>query len=157
MTAAPAADTQAHAKAGFTLVEMLVVLAIIALVAAIAAPGLVSHYRTKSLETMAGEITMRLRLSRTSAIATARPKQVLVDLGSRLIRFGERDSLALPDDVKMTVVTGQETVVADRQTVLTFLPDGRASGMDIALQQKGRTARIAVNWLTGLPTWRTLP
>ena len=157
MMAAPKADAPAGATAGFTLVEMLVVLAIMALVAAIAAPGLVSHYRTKSLETVAGEITMRLRLSRTSAIATARPRQVVVDLGSRLIRFGERDSLALPDDVKMTVTTGQETVVAGRQTVLTFLPDGSASGMDIALEQKGRTARIAVNWLTGLSTWRTLP
>ncbi|WP_095091073.1 GspH/FimT family pseudopilin [Mesorhizobium sophorae] len=157
MTAAPEASASTEATAGFTLVEMLVVLAIMALVAAIAAPGLVSNYRTKNLETLAGEITMRLRLSRTSAIATARPKQVVVDLGTRIIRFGERDIVALPDDVKMTVVTGQETVVADRQTVLTFLPDGSASGMDISLQQKGRTARIAVNWLTGLPTWRALP
>lgn len=157
MTAAPEASASTDATAGFTLVEMLVVLAIMALVAAIAAPGLVSNYRTKNVETMAGEITMRLRLSRTSAIATARPKQVVVDLGTRIIRFGERDIVALPDDVKMTVVTGQATVVADRQTVLTFLPDGSASGMDISLQQKGRTARIAVNWLTGLPTWRTLP
>lgn len=157
MTAAPRAGAPADATAGFTLVEMLVVLAIMALVAAIAAPGLVSNYRTKTLETLAGEITMRLRLSRTSAIATARPKQVVVDLGTRVIRFGERDSVALPDDVKMTVITGQETVVAGRQTVLTFLPDGSASGMDISLQQKGRTTRIAVNWLTGLPTWRALP
>ncbi|PZV39396.1 prepilin-type N-terminal cleavage/methylation domain-containing protein [Mesorhizobium kowhaii] len=157
MTAAPRAGAPADATAGFTLVEMLVVLAIMALVAAIAAPGLVSNYRTKNLETLAGEITMRLRLSRTSAIATASPKQVVVDLGSRVIRFGERDSVALPDDVKMTVITGQETVVAGRQTVLTFLPDGSASGMDISLQQKGRTTRIAVNWLTGLPTWRALP
>lgn len=154
---APGATAPADATAGFTLVEMLVVLAIMALVAAIAAPGLVSNYRTKNVETLAGEITMRLRLSRTSAIATARPKQVVVDLGARVIRFGERDIVTLPDDVKMTVVTGQETVVAGRQTVLTFLPDGSASGMDIALQQKGRTARIAVNWLTGLPTWRALP
>ena len=157
MTAAPRAGAPADATAGFTLVEMLVVLAIMALVASIAAPGLVSNYRTKNLETLAGEITMRLRLSRTSAIATARPKQVVVDLGTRIIRFGERDIVALPDDVKMTVVTGQETVVADRQTVLTFLPDGSASGMDISLQKKGRTTRIAVNWLTGLPTWRALP
>ncbi|WP_457152592.1 GspH/FimT family pseudopilin [Mesorhizobium sp. P5_C1] len=157
MTAAPEASASTDATAGFTLVEMLVVLAIMALVASIAAPGLVSNYRTKNLETMAGEITMRLRLSRTSAIATARPKQVVVDLGTRIIRFGERDIVALPDDVKMTVVTGQQTVIGDRQTVLTFLPDGSASGMDISLQQKGRTARIAVNWLTGLPTWRALP
>ncbi|MFD2055868.1 GspH/FimT family pseudopilin [Mesorhizobium calcicola] len=157
MTAAPGTSAPANAAAGFTLVEMLVVLAIMALVAAIAAPGLVSNYRTKNLETLAGEITMRLRLSRTSAIATARPKQVVVDLGTRTIRFGERDIVALPDDVKMTVVTGQETVVAGRQTVLTFLPDGSASGMDISLQRNGRATRIAVNWLTGLPTWRALP
>jgi len=157
MIAEPRASAPADRTAGFTLIEMLVVLAIMALVAAIAAPGLVSNYRTKSLETLAGEITMRLRLSRTSAIATARPKQVVVDLGTRVIRFGDRDIIALPDDVKMTVITGQETVVADRQTVLTFLPDGSASGMDISLQQKGRTTRIAVNWLTGLPTWRALP
>ncbi|MER9728175.1 GspH/FimT family pseudopilin [Mesorhizobium sp. M0217] len=156
MTAA-AAKADQQAEAGFTLVEMLVVLAIMALMAAIAAPGLVSHYRSKSLETLAGEITMRLRLSRTSAIATARPREVLVDLDARTIRFGERDVFALPDDVKLTVVTGQETVVAGRQTVLTFMPDGSASGMDISLQQKARTARIAVNWLTGLPTWRALP
>ena len=157
MTDAPRTNARADATAGFTLVEMLVVLAIMALVAAIAAPGLVSNYRTKNLETLAGEITMRLRLSRTSAIATARPKQVVVDLGARAFRFGERDTLTLPDDVKMTVTTGQETVIADRQTVLTFLPDGSASGMDIALERKGRTARIAVNWLTGLSTWRALP
>ncbi|TIW86887.1 MAG: type II secretion system protein GspH, partial [Mesorhizobium sp.] len=84
-------------------------------------------------------------------------KQVVVDLGARAFRFGERDTLALPDHVKMTVTTGQETVIADRQTVLTFLPDGSASGMDIALERKGQTARIAVNWLTGLSTWRTVP
>ena len=154
---APGATAPADATAGFTLVEMLVVLAIMALVAAIAAPGLVSNYRTKNVETLAGEITMRLRLSRTSAIASARPKQVVVDLGARVIRFGERDIVTLPDDVKMTVVTGQETVVAGRQTVLTFLPDGSASGMDISLQRKGLTTRIAVNWLTGLSTWRALP
>jgi general secretion pathway protein H len=157
MTAVPEASAPADETAGFTLVEMLVVLAIMAVVAAIAAPGLVSHYRTKSLETMAGEITMRLRLSRISAIATARAKQIVVDLDTRTIRFGEQDVIALPEDVKMTVITGQETVVADRQTVLTFLPDGSASGMDISLQQKGQTARIAINWLTGISTWHTLP
>lgn len=157
MTATPRASAPADATAGFTLVEMLVVLAIMAVVAAIAAPGIVSNYRTKNLETLTGEITMRLRLSRTSAIATARPRQVVVDLGARIIRFGERDIVALPDDVKMTVTTGQETVIAGRQTVLTFLPDGSASGMDISLQRKGRTTRIAVNWLTGLSTWRALP
>nr|WP_287152197.1 GspH/FimT family pseudopilin [Mesorhizobium sp.] len=151
------ASRRADAAAGFTLVEMLVVLAIMAVIAAIAAPGIAKQYRTKNLGTLTSEITTRLRLSRTLAIATAKPKQIVLDPRAGAIRFDERDTLVLPEDVEMTVTTGQETIAADRQPTLTFLPDGSASGMDIDLQRKGQTARIEVNWLTGLSTRRKLP
>ncbi|WP_352814579.1 GspH/FimT family pseudopilin [Mesorhizobium sp. M0207] len=146
-----------NTRAGFTLVEMLVVLAIMAVVAAIAAPGIARNYRTRNLETLTSEIATRLRLSRTSAIATARPKQIVINPRAGTIRFDERDTLVLPEDIEMTVTTGLETVAADRQATLTFLPDGSASGVDIGLQRKGQTVRIEVNWLTGLVTWRKLP
>ncbi|MER9071073.1 type II secretion system protein GspH [Mesorhizobium sp. M0902] len=136
---------------------MLVVLAIMAVVAAIAAPGIARNYRTKNLESLTSEITTRLRLSRTSAIATARPKQIVIDPRAGAIRFDDRDTLVLPEDVEVIVTTGLETVAAERQATLTFLPDGSASGLDIDLQRKGQTVRIEVNWLTGLATRRTLP
>ncbi len=157
MRSLPRAGGQADATAGFTLVEMLVVLAIMAVVAAIAAPGLARNYRSKDLDTLTSEITMRLRLSRTSAIATATPRQIVLDPRARAIRFDDRETLILPEDVRMTVITGQETTVADRQATLTFLPDGSASGLEIELQRKQQTTRIAVNWLTGLSTRSTLP
>ncbi|WP_352855887.1 GspH/FimT family pseudopilin [Mesorhizobium sp. M0902] len=157
MTSAPPTRQREHAIAGFTLVEMLVVLAIMAVVAAIAAPGIARNYRTKNLESLTSEITTRLRLSRTSAIATARPKQIVIDPRAGAIRFDDRDTLVLPEDVEVIVTTGLETVAAERQATLTFLPDGSASGLDIDLQRKGQTVRIEVNWLTGLATRRTLP
>lgn len=153
----PHTSGRADATAGFTLVEMLVVLAIMAVVAAIAAPGLARNYRSKDLDTLTSEITTRLRLSRTSAIATATPRQIVLDPRARAIRFDERETLILPEDVKMTVITGQETTVADRQATLTFLPDGSASGLEIELQRKQQTTRIEVNWLTGLSTRSALP
>ncbi|MFK0693146.1 prepilin-type N-terminal cleavage/methylation domain-containing protein [Mesorhizobium sp. IMUNJ 23033] len=155
MTIAPTIERDA--TAGFTLVEMLVVLAILAMVAAIAAPGIAKSYRTKSLESVVSEVTMRLRLSRTLAIATAGPKRIVFDPRAGAIRFDERTVLTVPDEFKMTVTTGQETVLAGRQATLTFLPDGSASGMDIDLNGKGQAARIEVNWLTGLTTRRNLP
>ncbi|CDX21263.1 General secretion proteinH [Mesorhizobium plurifarium] len=136
--------------AGFTLIEMMVVLAIIAVVAAIAAPGIVHRYRSESLETLSSEIVAQIRMSRMVAIATARPQQIVIDLGDRTVRPDARPTLGLPPDVKMTVITGRETVADGRQTVLTFLPDGSSSGIEIDLQRGGQVAHIAVNWLTGL-------
>ncbi|CCV09526.1 General secretion proteinH [Mesorhizobium metallidurans STM 2683] len=157
MRAASQADGCADKTAGFTLVEMLVVLAIMAVVAAIAAPGIARNYRAKNLDTLTSEITTQFRLSRTSAIATAKPKQIVLDPRAGAIRFDVRNTLILPEDVKMTVITGQETVAADRQAILTFLPDGSASGVEINLKRKDQTSRIEVNWLTGLSTRRKLP
>ena len=148
------ATPERKGDAGFTLIEMMVVLAIIAVVAAIAAPGIVQRYRSDSLETLSNGIIAQIRMSRTLAIATAKPQQIVIDLGGRTIRFANRPLLGLPADVKMTVTTGRETV-AGREAALTFLPDGSSSGIEIDLQRGGQAAHIAVNWLTGL-AYRTM-
>jgi len=147
-------DAVREAAAGFTLVEMLVVLAIIALVAAVAAPGLANRYRTTDVETSANEIIARFRTSRTLAIASAEPQRIIVDPQARTIRFDERHTITLAQDVTMVVTTGQETTINDRQTMLTFLPNGSASGLEMDLRQKGRSVRIEVNWLSGLSSLR---
>ncbi|MDX8525891.1 prepilin-type N-terminal cleavage/methylation domain-containing protein [Mesorhizobium sp. MSK_1335] len=152
-----AAVAQREDDAGFTLIEMLVVLAIIAVVAAIAAPGIVQRYRSQSLESLSSEIVARIRMSRTVAIATARPQQIVIDLGARTIRFGDRPILDLPTDVRMTVTTGRETVADGRQAALTFLPDGSSSGVEVDLQRAGQAAHIEVNWLTGLASRKMKP
>ncbi|TPM32786.1 GspH/FimT family pseudopilin [Mesorhizobium sp. B2-3-4] len=157
MRAFAAAPQDEDAAAGFTLIEMLVVLAIIAVVAAIAAPGIVQRYRSPSLDALSSEIMARLRMSRTLAIATARPQQVVIDTGGRTIRFGDRPVLGLPQDVKMTITTGRETVADGRLAALTFLADGSSSGMEIDLQRAGQASHIEVNWLTGLASRKANP
>lgn len=154
---ANAAHARTEATEGFTLVEMLIVLAILALVAAIAGPGLVKRYRTADLQTSASEIVARFRASHTLAIATVKPKQIVIDPQARSIDFDDGHTIDLPQDVEMVVTTGRETTVDGGEAILTFLPNGSASGVEIDLRQKGRTAHIEVNWLTGLSTLRGEP
>ena len=52
----------------------------------------------------------------------------------------------------MTVaMTVAETERAGDSGGIRFFPDGQSSGGEIALTLDGRSARIAVNWLTGEP------
>lgn len=142
--------------AGFSLVEMLVVLAIIALVASIAAPGLARSYRSQNIDTIAREVAGRLRLSRTMAVGIAGRQTVVFDPSVNEIRFGEREPLRLPTDVRMMLITGDKTI-ADRQAVLTFLPNGSASGIEVQLRRNQQGVRIDVNWMTGLVSLDRLP
>lgn len=137
------------------MIEMLIVLAIIATIAGLTLPGVVKNQRTSNVQGLAKEITAHLRSARVSAIATARPTKILIDPSLGEIRFDDRHSLTLPRDVAMTVTTGLETTIANRQLVLTFLPNGTASGLEINLAGKQK-ARIEVNWLTGLPTQKAI-
>lgn len=147
--------TPSNSKAGFSLIEMLVVLAIITTLAGLTLPGVIRNYRTPDVQRLAEEIATRFRSARVSAISIARPVRILLDPGRGEIRFNEWHSLSLPSDISMTVTTGLETTIANRQVLLTFLPDGSASGLEIDLIGKQR-ARIAVNWLTGLTTHQAI-
>lgn len=133
---------------------MLIVLAIIATIAGLTLPGVVKSQRTSNVPGLAKEITAQLHSARVSAIATAKPAKILIDPQAGEIRFDDQHLLTLPRDVSMTVTTGLETTIKNRQVVLTFLPNGSASGLEIDLVGKQR-ARIEVNWLTGLPVQRT--
>nr|WP_246679824.1 GspH/FimT family pseudopilin [Mesorhizobium sp. B2-3-5] len=136
---------------------MLIVLAIMAVVAAIAAPGIVQRYWSESLDTSSSEIVARFRTARTLAIATARPQRIVIDTDRRTVRFDDQHVLNLPQDVKLTVTTGRETVKDGRRAVLTFLADGSASGLEIDLQRGEQAAHIEVNWLTGLASLQVKP
>lgn len=143
-------------EAGSTLVELLVVLAIIALAAGIAVPGLMQKYKTQDLAAFTDDLANRLRLARTLAIATSRPQRIQFNIETGTIRFGSSIERHLPPDTAMTITTGLETTSSDHQATLTFLSNGGASGMEINLQSPAKNFVVDVHWLTGLTAVREL-
>ena len=145
---APGADE----SAGFSLIELLVVLAVMGFVLA-----LIVGYRTPwssglSLEGTAAELASGLRLARSQAIADNRPVALALDLSGHRYRIGGDPPRSLPSKLSI----GLLTVNGERRSVtlgdIRFNPDGSSTGGRITLADGGRRVAVGVDWLTGRVT-----
>ena len=138
----------ARSSAGFTLAELLVVIGIIALVLAGTLSAKPKAVATRVAVT-ARSVTATLQLARAQAMSSNAETLFRIDVDKG--RFGLPNSMhALPRGMIAAVVVA-ETERFDDLGGIRFYPDGQSSGGEIALMLDGRSARIAVNWLTGEP------
>lgn len=134
---------------GFTLVEMLVVLTVIAL-AMTAAPAIMAGLAGVRLRAAADEMTVQLRLARGLAMQRGAPVEVTFDLATRRYRLTGNDAAhALPSVVDAVTVTPKERLQPGDIARLRFLPDGSAETARIALQHGSSQKTIVIDWLTG--------
>ncbi|WP_244423240.1 GspH/FimT family pseudopilin [Bradyrhizobium sp. ORS 375] len=145
------AATQARAgmSAGFTLVEMLAVLVIVALTAAAAMPLLSRGAGGVSLDAAVSEIASALRATRAAAILQNRAMTLRIDVDRRSF-----SSDVMPPRVFAAGLQAKLTYAAATRTSATeggfrFFPDGSSTGGDLSLELNGRQARLCVEWLTG--------
>lgn len=100
---------------GFTLIEMLVTLAVAGLIAGVAFPRVQNAMSAMEFRRGAGQVTEGLRAARAEAIRTGVPVTLAVE--GRALVIGTGDRQALPASV--SVIAGQDGPV-------TFYPDGTA-------------------------------
>lgn len=142
---------------GFTLIELMVVLAIIALMAVIAVPAVSRRSQEPDLRQLTKELTAHLRIAHTRAIATGRPQRIDFNPDMGVIQFGDGRKRILPPAAKMTLTTGLETTTSNHGATLTFLPNGTSSGMVVGLELGDSKSTVEVDWLTGAITLTETP
>jgi len=146
-----------HAEAGFTLVEFLVTLAILALVLGSVGSTLARRENRVTPLMSAESMQSMLFRARSDAVLKGRNTLFAINAGAKQYVYPAGSTpVQLPDDQEVRMIAGSEFVSPEGSTYyLVFRPDGSSSGAEILLRNAaGTEARIEVNWLTGLPRLR---
>ena len=136
--------------AGFTLLEVVCVLAIVAILAAILLPIVPRGTSRARLESYAIETAAMLKADRNSAIRNRVQVATEVDAPSRLIRSGASGRvIQVPDDVSFDAMLAARCNQRPAGATIRFFASGMSCGGAIALTRLGVGYEIRVNWLTG--------
>lgn len=149
MTVSPAS---APIHAGFSLIEMLVVLTIVSIVAGIAAVSVQRIRDGKSPYAYARDLSENMTALRYRAMNTGRIQTVEIDIEQKAFSdAAKRASIVIPRSWTLSVTIGRQIARPKTVPKIMFLPDGTSSGAEITLTEPdGDTAYVRVNWLTGL-------
>jgi general secretion pathway protein H len=137
-------------EGGFTLLEVVCVLAIMAIVAAIAVPMLPRGTSRSRLESYAIATAALLKADRNSAIRRHAETTTQVDAGSRIIRSGSSGHVVeVPSDVSFDALLAARCDRHPAGSAIHFFSSGMSCGGVIALTRFGSGYEVRVNWLTG--------
>jgi general secretion pathway protein H len=139
-----------EAQRGFTLLEMVCVIALIAMLAAVQLPFMPRHTSRARLQAYALEAATLLTADRNAAIARHADVSTLVDASSRAIRSGATAQIVrIPDDVRFDALLPQTCRQHAALSTIRFFGDGMSCGGAITLARLDNSYEIRVNWLTG--------
>ncbi len=136
---------RAISNAGFTLVEMLVVLAIMAATLAVSLPYVRGSGDARILDATAQTLVARLRETQSAAMFNNAERTLSIDLKHRLILD---PVLAIPPNILMKITTADNEVTTEIASI-RFFADGGSTGGMITLSKDRNTQEISINWLTG--------
>ena len=138
-----------RAPAGFTLVEIMVVMVIIALIMGLVATSMSRSVSAAEARAASRELVASLRYTRARAIIDKAEQVFLVDTENRSYQAPGRDKVELPEGVDLTITTAASELVSDAVSGIRFFPDGGSTGGHIELTVNKREYRVNVAWLTG--------
>jgi general secretion pathway protein H len=143
-------DDRGGGEDGFTLLEIVCVIAMLAILAAIVLPAIPRGTSTSKLQSYATETAALLKEDRNAAVRRRTDVIATVDPASRRVRSGSSGrSVIIPEDV--TFDAKLATRCNDRLAgpTIRFFASGMSCGGAIKLTRPGVGFEIRVNWLTG--------
>lgn len=139
-----------EAQRGFTLLEMVCVLAIIGLLSAVLMPFIPHNTSRSRLQAYALQAATLLKADRNAAIRRGTDVATLIDPTSRVIVSGAgKNTIHVPDDVRFDATLPKTCNQRPAFSTISFFANGMSCGGSIALTRFDTGYEVRVNWLTG--------
>lgn len=138
---------------GFSVLEILVVLAITALLLAIVPPMLPNVIDSTQVKAAVRELSSALKYARSQAISSQDEVALKLDVDKKTYSIQARQrQLSLPDDAKLILTTASSEQISDNEGTIRFFADGSSTGGGVRFKDRQQEYLIDVNWLTGKVT-----
>jgi len=135
--------------AGVSLLEMLLVIALIGAVSVLAASALSGGFAGMQLRSNAKELAAQLRYTRTQAIATGEPQTFTVDLAQHTWQAPNGRHGEIPKTLRVSFYGARQVQPSRDSGAIMFFGDGASTGGRVHLSREKAAWDIDVAWLTG--------
>lgn len=137
------------AQAGMSLLEMLLVIALVAASAGLAMMAMGGGREGQQMRSAVREISAQLRYTRTQAIVQGQMQQFRIDPAARRWQAPNGRHGQLPDSLQVRFTGAAQLQPAAGVGAIAFYPDGGASGGRIELLAARSGWQLDVGWITG--------
>jgi len=153
--ASSTATARRDGAAGFTLLEIIIVLVIIAMAATLVAPAVDAGFRAREVRSAVRGLAATMRSLQSDAVRKGVVQRLTVDPVQNAIQVQEREVQPLGDVAVIGELKGGELVAGGAVRVM-FYPNGSTTGIDVVVAERGMPTRegyvVRLDPLIGLVT-----
>ena len=140
-----------NTRRGFSLVELLVVLALVGLSLSVVGPPVGRSLDASRLKASTRSLLITARTARSLARTEQREVTLMIDVESRTYGLDEQRDLSIQPKAAKSEVTAAESERRTENLIgVRFFPNGSATGGLINLSLNNQRHAIKIDWLTGL-------
>ena len=144
-----AARAGAPRAAGFTLIELVAVILIIAIATGLASVAMTGGFDGIRLRSASSEVAAQLRFTRAQALATGKRQDFSIDPHAHTWKAPKDRHGSLSKQLGIAFYGAREVQPSASEGGIAFFPDGASTGGRIRLSAKKAVRDIDVAWLTG--------